>query len=147
MTAPRVLAVDDSATIRKALQLILEPAGFDVEFGATGQEAIDKSKQWQPEVVLLDFILPDMRGTDVCRVMAADAEMAAIPIILISTKRAEIRQAYQDLDNVVHYITKPFAPDEVTRAIADVLSQSRESRMAKLQARETVTPIASGALP
>ena len=59
-TASRVLAVDDSATIRKALQLILEPAGFDVEFGATGQEAIDKTKQSQPEVLLLDFILPDM---------------------------------------------------------------------------------------
>lgn len=145
-TAPRILAVDDSATIRKALQLILEPAGFDVEFGATGQEAIDKSRQSQPEVLLLDFILPDMRGTDVCRVMAADAAMAGIPIILISTKGAEIRQAYQDLDNVVHYITKPFAPDEVTRAIGDVLSQSRDSRLAKLRARDTAAPAASPAV-
>lgn len=135
-TASRVLAVDDSATIRKALQLILEPAGFDVEFGATGQEAIDKTRQSQPEVLLLDFILPDMRGTDVCRVLASEADTAGIPIILISTKGAEIRQAYQDLDNVVHYITKPFAPEEVTRAIAEVLSQSRESRLAKLQARD-----------
>jgi CheY-like chemotaxis protein len=139
-TASRVLAVDDSATIRKALQLILEPAGFDVEFGATGQEAIDKTKQSQPEVLLLDFILPDMRGTDVCRVLAADPEMAGIPIILISTKGAEIRQAYQDLDNVVHYITKPFAPDEVTRAITDVLSQNREDRLAKLRARDAAPP-------
>lgn len=136
-TASRVLAVDDSATIRKALQLILEPAGFDVEFAATGQEAIDKTRQSLPEVLLLDFILPDMRGTDVCRVLAANAETAGIPIILISTKGAEIRQAYQDLDNVVYYIAKPFSPDEVTRAISDVLSQSRESRMAKLRARDT----------
>jgi CheY-like chemotaxis protein len=135
--------VDDSATIRKALQLILEPAGFAVEFGATGQEAIDKTKQSLPEVLLLDFILPDMRGTDVCRVLAADPETAGIPIILISTKGAEIRQAYQDLDNVVYYIAKPFAPDEVTRAIADVLSQSQESRLAKLRAREAVpAPVA-----
>lgn len=142
-TASRVLAVDDSATIRKALQLILEPAGFDVEFGATGQEAIDKTKQSQPEVLLLDFILPDMRGTDVCRVLASEAETAGIPVILISTKGAEIRQAYQDLDNVVHYITKPFAPDEVTRAIAEVLSQSRESRLAKLRARDTTVATSS----
>jgi CheY-like chemotaxis protein len=136
-TASRVLAVDDSATIRKALQLILEPAGFDVEFAATGQEAVDKTRQTQPEVLLLDFILPDMRGTDVCRVLAADAETAGIPIILISTKGAEIRQAYQDLDNVVHYITKPFAPEDVTSAITEVLSQRRDGRLAKLHARPT----------
>jgi CheY-like chemotaxis protein len=150
-TASRLLAVDDSATIRKALQLILEPAGFAVEFGATGQEAIDKTKQSLPEVLLLDFILPDMRGTDVCRVLAADPDTAAIPIILISTKGAEIRQAYQDLDNVVYYIAKPFAPDEVTRAIADVLSQSRESRLAKLRARDAApaqpSPLSAPAAP
>jgi CheY-like chemotaxis protein len=131
--AARILAVDDSPTIRKALQLMLEPAGFTLEFGATGQEAIEKVKQFQPQVLLLDFILPDVRGSDVCRLLAADPETAGIPVVLISTKGAEIRQAYQDLDNVVHYITKPFAPDEVMRAINEVLARGAGERLAKMR--------------
>lgn len=129
----RIVAVDDSPTIRKALQLMLEPAGFALEFGTTGQEALEKVKQVQPHVLLLDFILPDMRGSDVCRLLAADPETAGIPVVLISTKGAEIRQAYHDLDNVVHYITKPFAPDEVMCAINEVLARSIEKRLEKMR--------------
>jgi CheY-like chemotaxis protein len=118
----RILAVDDSITIRKALELILLPAGYVVEFAVDGGEAIGKAKTFHPDIVLLDFILPDMRGTEVCRALAADAQMARIPIVLISARGAEIRQAYNDVDNVVDYITKPFTPDEVIGVITEVES-------------------------
>jgi CheY-like chemotaxis protein len=145
--AARLLAVDDSPTIRKALQLMLEPAGYALEFGATGQEAVDKVKQLQPSILLLDFILPDMRGSDVCRLLAADPETAMVPVILISTKGAEIRQAYQDLDNVVHCITKPFAPEEVTRAVAEVLARSAEERLAKMRPQAAAAAVAESQAP
>jgi len=118
----RILAVDDSVTIRKALELILVPAGFKVEFAVNGAEAIDKAKQFQPAVVLLDFILPDMRGTEVCRELLAEPETRHLPVVLISARGAEIRQAYHDVDNVVDYLTKPFTPEAVLGVIREVLA-------------------------
>lgn len=118
----RILVVDDSATIRTALQLILAPTGHTVEFAATGADAIERALQGQPTMVLLDFILPDMRGTEVCRALRADQRTSRIPVVLVSARGAEIRQAYQDVDNVVAYLTKPFTPDQVHDVVQDVLA-------------------------
>jgi len=123
--SPRVLGVDDSLTIRKALELVLKPAGYNLELAASGAEAVEKARGFHPAVLLLDFILPDMAGTEVCKRLASDPETADIPIVLVSAKGAEIRQAYQDVRNVVSYITKPFTPDVVTGVVADVLEQLR----------------------
>ncbi|MGH7787436.1 MAG: response regulator [Candidatus Binatia bacterium] len=116
----RVLAVDDSITIRKALELILVPAGYAVEFAASGAEALDAVRRQAPALVLLDFILPDLRGTDVCRALLADPSTADLPVVLISARGAEIRQAYQDAPNVVRYLTKPFTPEDVLGVVAEV---------------------------
>src|SRR5262245_15543737 len=117
-----ILACDDSVTIRKALELILVPAGFQVEFAVNGAEAIEKAKQSAPSILLLDFILPDLRGTEVCRELLADPQTRQIPVVLISARGAEIRQAYHDVDNVIDYLTKPFTPDAVLGVIRDVLA-------------------------
>ena len=98
---PKVLAVDDSATIRKAMELVLDPADYDLELAASGSEAVAKAIEFQPQVILLDFILPDMRGADVCQKLSEDPTTAGIPVVLISAKGAEIRQAYDNIPSVV----------------------------------------------
>lgn len=118
----RILVVDDSATIRTALQLILAPTGHLVEFACTGAEALDKAVHQPPAMILLDFILPDLRGTEVCRALLADERTRRVPVVLVSARGAEIRQAYQDVDNVVAYLTKPFTPEQVHDVIADVFA-------------------------
>ncbi len=123
---PRVLAVDDSATIRKAMELVLDPAEYDLELAASGAEAVAKAKEFQPAVILLDFILPDMRGADVCEKLSEDPTTADIPIVLISAKGAEIRQAYDNIPSVVSYITKPFTPAGVTSVIDEAISTTVE---------------------
>jgi len=123
MTDPvRILAVDDSLTIRKALELILVPAGYQVAFAASGAEALAIARQAPPDVLLLDFILPDLRGSDVCRSLREEAATAALPVVLISARGAEIEQAFRDLPNVVRYLGKPFTPDEVLTAVTDALA-------------------------
>lgn len=129
---PRILGVDDSLTIRRALEIVLKPAGYELELAADGAGAIDMAKAVNPALILLDFILPDMRGTDVCRRLAADPDTAHIPIVLISAKGAEIRQAYRDVGNVVTYITKPFKPHDVTSTVSEVLAKAREGNLVKL---------------
>jgi CheY-like chemotaxis protein len=118
--ARRVLAVDDSLTIRKALELILVPAGHAVTFAASGAEALAGARQLPPpDVILLDFILPDLRGSEVCRALREDPATAAIPVVLISARGAEIEQAYRDLPNVVRYLGKPFTPEDVLAVVAE----------------------------
>jgi CheY-like chemotaxis protein len=132
---PRILGVDDSLTIRKALEIVLRPAGYTLELGATGEEAIDKAKTFKPSLILLDFILPDMKGAEVCRRLAEDPETSDIPVVLISAKGAEIRQAYQDIGNVVSYIAKPFKPQVVTGIVAEVLEKVAAGELIKSEMR------------
>lgn len=129
---PRILGVDDSLTIRKALEIVLKSAGYELELAADGAEALAKAKALQPALILLDFILPDLRGTDVCRQLAADPETAHIPVVLISAKGAEIEQAYRDISNVVSYLAKPFKPPVLTSVVAEVLARAASGELAKL---------------
>lgn len=128
---PRILGVDDSLTIRKALEIVLKPAGYDLELAVDGADALAKAKSFKPDVILLDFILPDMRGSQVCQHLALDPETANIPVILVSAKGAEIRQAYRDAGNVVSYIAKPFKPQVVTGIVAEVLAKTAAGEQAK----------------
>lgn len=138
---PRVLAVDDSATIRKAMELVLDPAEYDLELAASGAEAVDKAREFQPAVILLDFILPDMRGADVCQKLSEDTTTAEIPVVLISAKGAEIRQAYDDIPSVVSYITKPFTPAGVTSVIDEAISTTIEPAAIEEAPVETVEAV------
>ncbi len=140
---PKVLAVDDSATIRKAMELVLDPSEYELELAASGGEAVAKAKEFQPGVILLDFILPDMRGADVCQKLSEDASTADIPIVLISAKGAEIRQAYDNIPSVVSYITKPFTPAGVTSVIDEAISSSVEvAEPADVAAPPATEPVA-----
>jgi CheY-like chemotaxis protein len=123
---PRILGVDDSLTIRKALELVLKPAGYMLELAASGAEALEKARGFQPAAILLDFILPDMRGSEVCRRLATDPDTAHIPVVLISAKGAEIQQAYQDAINVAAYVVKPFTPETIIETLADVLRRAAQ---------------------
>ncbi|MBI3784127.1 MAG: response regulator [Deltaproteobacteria bacterium] len=128
---PRILGVDDSLTIRKALEIVLKPAGYDLELAVDGNDALAKAKSFKPALILLDFILPDMRGSEVCQQLALDAETANIPVILVSAKGAEIRQAYRDARNVVSYIAKPFKPQVVTSIVGEVLAKAAAGELIK----------------
>jgi hypothetical protein len=90
-----------------------------------------------------------MPGTEVCKRLASDPDTANIPVVLISAKGAEIRQAYEDVGNVVSYITKPFTPDVVTGVVADVLERSREGGLVKMAVPgvEVLQPVRAAAPP
>jgi len=121
----RILVVDDSLTIRRALELILKPLGFELDFAADGAQALERATAFHPDLILLDYVLPDMRAPDVCAALAATPSTAFTPIILVSAKGASIRQAYQDAQNVVSYITKPFKPQVVASVVQNALARPR----------------------
>jgi CheY-like chemotaxis protein len=117
----RILIVDDSLTIRKLAERVLSREGYRIELAETMVEALHKVPLFRPDLVLLDYILPDGHGTDICRTLLKNPETAAIPILMISAKGADIRKLYMDLSNVVDFLTKPFTPVVLTSVVEHVL--------------------------
>ncbi|MBY0274500.1 response regulator, partial [Candidatus Binatia bacterium] len=143
MNGSRILVVDDSLTIRRALELILKPLGYELDFAADGAQALERATAFVPDLILLDYVLPDMRAPDVCAALAATPSTAFTPIILVSAKGASIRQAYQDASNVVSYITKPFKPQVVASVVQNALARARAGAAAAHGAAAAMRPTAA----
>lgn len=139
----RILVVDDSLTIRRALEMILEPAGYDLRLAASGKEALEIAHAFDPELILLDYVLPDMRGPDVCAALEEIPRTQATPVVLVSAKGTSIRKAYEDARNVVSYITKPFKPQVILSVVAHALAENRRVP----EATELVAPCPTAAPP
>ena len=120
---PRILAIDDSLTIRKMVEIILRGAGHEVLLAETGTAGLALARTAKPDIILLDFVLPDLPSTEICRQLLAAPDTAAIPILLISTNGAAIRQLYADSRNVRDYLTKPFQAKVLQSVIDHLLAK------------------------
>jgi two-component system, OmpR family, KDP operon response regulator KdpE len=119
MSGARVLVVDDEPQILRALQLKLRTAGYAVETATSASEALMKAAMRPPEAIILDLLLPDGSGTDVCRELRA---WSTVPIVVLSAVGEE-REKIAALDaGADDYVTKPFSGDEL---LARVRAQLR----------------------
>jgi CheY-like chemotaxis protein len=119
MTAIRLLVIDDSQTIRKLVEISFRGSPFALDFAATGGEGLSKAEQTPPAVILLDYVLPDMRATEVCRRLAATERCAQVPVVLMSAKTelARTLDDFRSVGRVVAFLGKPFTADEVVARI------------------------------
>jgi len=115
---PKILVVDDDPHIRDLIRFALRKEGFEVAEAKDGQAALDMHKRAQPDLVILDILMPELDGTEVCRRLRKEA---ATPIIFLSSKDEE-------LDRIVglelggdDYVTKPFSPRELVARVKAVL--------------------------
>ena len=121
MTGPRVLVVDDESQILRALQLKLRAAGYAVETAATADEALMKAAMRPPEAIILDLVLPDRSGTDVCRVLRT---WSAVPIVVLSAVGEE-QEKIAALDaGADDFVTKPFGMDELLARLRAALRRA-----------------------
>jgi CheY-like chemotaxis protein len=119
----RILAVDDSLTIRKLLEMALGRAGYTLELASTGREGIQRAMRTPPDLLLLDYVLPDMKGLDVATALWGDSKAATVPIVIMSAKSDDLRPLFRDLPSVVEFVGKPFTPSEITFLVADLLAR------------------------
>ena len=124
---PKILAIDDSLTIRKLVDMILRAAGHEVLLAEKGAVGLSLAKEHKPDLILLDYVLPDLRSTDICKQLLDDPATANIPILLISTNGAAIRQLYADSRNVRDYLTKPFQAKVLQSVVEHLLSKRAAS--------------------
>jgi two-component system, OmpR family, KDP operon response regulator KdpE len=124
VSGPRVLVVDDEPQILRALQMKLRGAGYSVETAATAKEALMKAGMRPPEAIVLDLLLPDGRGTDVCRELR---RWNTAPILVLSAVGAE-GEKIEALDaGADDYVTKPFSGDELLARLRAALRRAAPS--------------------
>ena len=111
--APLVLVVDDSLTVRRVTQRLLVREGYRVALAKDGLDALDKLGAELPAVVLSDIEMPRMDGFDLVRNLRSDARLAALPVIMITSRIAQKHRDYAAELGVNHYLGKPYSEDEL----------------------------------
>jgi len=121
VSAARVLVVDDEPQILRAVQIKLRDAGYAVETAATAREALTRAAIRPPEAIILDLLLPDGHGTDVCREIR---HWSTIPILVLSAVGEE-KDKIEALDaGADDYVTKPFSGDELLARLRAALRRA-----------------------
>jgi len=114
---PLVLVVDDSITVRRVTQRLLQREGYRVALAADGLQALERLQQERPAVVLSDIEMPRMDGFDLARNIRADASLADLPIIMITSRIAEKHHDHARALGVNHYLGKPYSEEELLRLV------------------------------
>jgi DNA-binding response OmpR family regulator len=123
MTNARILVVDDDRVIQQLLKVNLELEGYRVEIASDGEEALALFELFQPDLVLLDIMMPKLDGWEVSRRLKARPASAAVPIVLLSARAQEADlQRGHDL-GVAEYVTKPFDPIYLLGLVAELLAR------------------------
>jgi CheY-like chemotaxis protein len=107
MTTRKILVADDNANIRKVVKMGFEALGYTVLTAENGRVALEKIRAERPDLVILDVMMPEKSGYDVCAEMKGDAELRSIPVVLLPAKNLEEDQYW---GNQLTSITKPTTP-------------------------------------
>jgi two-component system, OmpR family, KDP operon response regulator KdpE len=107
---PRILVVDDEQQILRALRVILREAGFEALPASTGEEALDVAALQPPDAGIIDLLLPDMDGVELCRRLREWTQMPLIVLSAVGDEDAKVRALAAGADD---YVTKPFGPREL----------------------------------
>ena len=117
MAIHKILIVDDSPTERFYLTDILVRSGYTVAIAVNGEEAIDKIRAERPQLILMDVVMPGANGFQVTRAIARDPELAAIPVIICSSKNQETDRIWGMRQGAKDYLVKPVDPALLLAAI------------------------------
>ncbi len=122
--APRVLIVEDEPGLAESVRYALEAEGFDVLVASTGLQGLDSARRSGPDLILLDLMLPEMSGLDVCRQIRASSD---VPIIMLTAKDSEADKVSGLELGADDYMTKPFSMRELVARVRAQLRRAARS--------------------
>lgn len=131
MSKKKILVVDDEENIVELIRMNLESSGYEVIDAYTGMEAITKTNSLIPDLILLDLMLPDIDGLQLCQMLRLNEQTKDIPIIMITAKSEEsdkVKGLYMGADD---YITKPFGIRELEARVKTVLRRADKTDIIK----------------
>lgn len=121
--ARTILVVDDEPVLRETLAEALEADGFRVLMAADGREALSQFREHQPDLVVLDLMLPELSGIEVCRIIRAES---GVPIVMLTAKSSELDKVVGLELGADDYVTKPFSLRELSARIRALLRRSEQ---------------------
>lgn len=139
LSLKKVLIVDDEINILELLEFNLKKSGFEVLKAENGIRAIDICNKSRPDIVILDLMLPDLDGIEVCKKLRLNKETQYIPIIMLTAKSDEIDKIIGLEMGADDYVTKPFSVRELTARIKTVLRRSDKSHEQQLNDANKIT--------
>jgi two-component system phosphate regulon response regulator PhoB len=126
-----VLVVDDEEDIRRLVSFNLDEAGFRVEAVETGTRALEAAARLRPAVVVLDLMLPDVSGTEVCRKLRADPELSDAAVLMLTARGDEYDRVLGFEVGADDYVVKPFSVRELVMRVRGLAVRARERRLAR----------------
>ncbi|MGH7342219.1 MAG: response regulator, partial [Candidatus Rokuibacteriota bacterium] len=121
----RVLVAEDEGDVAELIRYHLTKDGYDVIFARTGAEALKVAREDKPDLILLDIMIPQMNGWEVCRCLKRDPETAPTPVIMVSGRAEEGDKILGFELGADDYVTKPFSPRELLARIRAVFRRPR----------------------
>lgn len=121
----RILVVDDEADAVELVAFNLRQAGYSVTTAADGAEALQKARAQPPDLIVLDLMLPEISGLEVCKTLRRDPAFSRIPIIMLTARAAELDRVLGLELGADDYVTKPFSPRELVLRIQKLLDRGQ----------------------
>jgi len=116
-----ILVVDDEPDAVDLVAFNLKSAGYEVVTAADGQEALDKARAVLPSLIVLDLMLPEVDGLEVCKILRREPNTAAIPVLMLTAKAGEVDRILGLELGADDYVTKPFSPRELVLRVKRLL--------------------------
>lgn len=123
MKQKKILIADDNENIREALASILEDAGHTLWIAKDGADALRKVREISPDILILDVMMPEMSGIDVCRTIKNDPNLKKTFVLMLSAKGQVTEQERGKEVGADEYIVKPFSPMEILAKINNILDK------------------------
>ena len=127
MAKAKILVIDDEEDIRELVGLNLTREGYEVLYSETGEQGLESARSQQPDVILLDLMLPGMDGLEVCRKLKADSNVSAIPVVMLTAKSEDIDVVTGLELGADDYVTKPFSGKVLVARVRALLRRCDES--------------------
>ena len=140
---PKILVVDDEPDAIELVSYNLKNVGYDVASAADGTEALKKARSLLPNLIILDLMLPEVDGMEVCKILRRDPNTSGIPIIMLTAKAAEIDRVLGLELGADDYVTKPFSPRELVLRVKRLLrtTESAETKTDHFQLKDLIVDV------
>ncbi|MBI4211160.1 MAG: response regulator transcription factor [Deltaproteobacteria bacterium] len=132
-----ILLIEDDRDIADLIAYHLKQERYSVQLCSTGSEGLKAARHDRPELIILDLMLPDMSGLEICRALKADAHTKNIPIVMLTAKSDEIDRVVGFEMGADDYLTKPFSPRELILRIKAIVRRAQSSEL-HVQGAQTV---------
>lgn len=126
MSKGKILVVDDSPLVRKLAEATLQEAGYEIYTADDGEEGLKIADTINPDLILVDFIMPKMTGSQFCKLLQESEKLKNIPIILITGKGEEVGKKFAEKFGVLDYFVKPFKSEDLVEKVNSILGKVAE---------------------